>query len=243
MQNPSEATKTMNPEASELQRLQSNLAQVQDRIQTACTASHRPRDSVALLAVSKTFPAHDVALMAQTGQTHFGENYVQEGVEKIAVLKQQGLSDLIWHFIGPLQSNKTRPVAENFDWVHTVEREKIAQRLAEQRPADLHPLNVCLQVKLSTEESKSGAAPQAIEALAALVATLPQLKLRGLMTLPEPGKEAEEFKQLKALFDKMKLSYPDMDTLSMGMSADLETAIAHGSTCVRIGSALFGART
>lgn len=233
----------MNPDASELQRLQRNLTQVKDRIQTACAASHRPDSSVALLAVSKTFPAHDVALMAQAGQTDFGENYVQEGVEKIALLKQQGLSGLTWHFIGPLQSNKTRPVAENFDWVHTVEREKIAQRLAEQRPAGLAPLNVCLQVKLSKEESKSGAAPQAVEALAALVATLPQLKLRGLMTLPEPGKEAEEFEQLNALFETMKPHYPDMDTLSMGMSADLETAIAHGSTCVRIGSALFGART
>jgi pyridoxal phosphate enzyme (YggS family) len=233
----------MNSSASERNRLQSNLSEVKERIQAGCDTAHRPAQSVTLLAVSKTFPAESVALLADIGQTDFGENYVQEGVEKITTLKQLGLNGLTWHFIGPLQSNKTRPVAEHFDWVHTVEREKIAQRLSEQRPAALAPLNICVQVKLSQEESKSGVAPEALEQLLATVTALPHLKLRGLMTLPEPGTQAEAFAQLKALFDEMRTRYPDMDTLSMGMSADLETAIAHGSTCVRIGSALFGART
>jgi pyridoxal phosphate enzyme (YggS family) len=230
-------------QAADLSHLKHNLEQVHARILTACQACGRPVEDVQLLAVSKTFPAQSVAAMAGMGQSHFGENYVQEGIEKIRLLDSLGISHLIWHFIGPLQSNKTRQVAEHFDWVHTVSRDKIAERLAEQRPANLPALNICLQVKTSGEDSKSGVLPAELPALARTVANLPQLRLRGLMTLPEPGHEDAEFAQLKQLFDQLKADYPTVDTLSVGMSADLESAIAHGSTCVRIGSALFGQRT
>lgn len=219
------------------------LSQVRQRIAAACEQHGRKSAEVMLLAVSKTFPASDVAALAGCGQQSFGENYVQEGVDKIITLRAAGLEHLIWHFIGPLQSNKTKPVAEHFDWVHTVDREKIAQRLSEQRPTHLPPLNICLQVKTSTEQSKHGLDASTLDALAASVARLPRLVLRGLMTLPEPGNEASEFAQLRELFLHMKKTYPSLDTLSMGMSADLETAIEHGSTCVRVGTALFGHRT
>lgn len=219
------------------------LQAVQNRISAACASSGRAADSVALLAVSKTFPAEDVAALAGCGQTAFGENYVQEGVDKILALQASGIQHLVWHFIGPLQSNKSRPVAMHFDWVHTVDRERIAMRLSEQRPSHLHPLNVCLQVKTSSEASKHGISPDELDTLADTVARLPGLVLRGLMTLPEPGLESAEFAQLHTLFERLKQRHPQMDTLSMGMSADLETAIAHGSTCVRVGTALFGQRT
>ena len=200
-------------------------------------------DTVTLLVVTKTFPAADVREAFLAGERRFGENYVQEGVDKI-----EALSDLRaqveWHLIGPLQSNKTRVVAERFDWVHSVDRLKIAQRLAEQRPAGLAPLNVCLQVNISGEASKSGLLPAEVPALAAQVATLPRLHLRGLMAIPEPGPGAlDQHQAMGALFAQLQASGLPLDTLSLGMSADLEAAIAAGSTMVRVGSAIFGART
>lgn len=218
------------------------LQTVKARIRAACDAAGRKPESVKLLAVSKTFPAEAVAALAGCGQQAFGENYVQESVDKIATLRAAGLAHLEWHFIGPLQSNKSRLVAENFDWVHTVDRERLAQRLSEQRPAGSRPLNVCIQVKTSTEDTKHGCNVTDVDALAAAISALPHLSLRGLMTLPQPGHEAVEFAQLQQLFVRLQSQYPDLDTLSMGMSSDLETAIAHGSTCVRVGTALFGNR-
>jgi pyridoxal phosphate enzyme (YggS family) len=219
------------------------LTAIAQRIEAACLTHQRRINEIQLIAVSKKFPAQAVVDMIALGVHNFGENYVQEGVDKIKLVENLGITGLQWHFIGPLQSNKSRLVAEHFDWVHTIDRDKIAQRLSAQRPNGRPPLNVCLQIKLSREYSKSGTAIENASALAAYVNTLPNLKLRGLMTLPEPGQEASAFTQLKTLFDQLKQSYSTLDTLSMGMSADLETAIAHGSTCVRIGSAIFGKRT
>ena len=220
--------------------------QVQDRILAACTHSGRPTDSVQLLAVSKTFPAPQVAAVAALGQRDFGENYVQEGVDKIAALRH--VPGLVWHCIGPLQSNKTRLVAEHFDWVHSVDRLKIAQRLSEQRPAQMPPLQVCLQVNIDGGATKAGVHPSEALSLAQAVAVLPRLVLRGLMTIPDPvqGFEAQVAVHLQAkrLFDGLQqaLALPQFDTLSMGMSADLEAAVQAGSTMVRVGTALFGAR-
>ena len=226
--------------------LSSSWQHVHDRIDAACQAGGRSMGSVQLLAVSKTFPAAAVAAVAALGQRDFGENYVQEGVDKITAL--QGVAGLVWHCIGPLQSNKTRQVAEHFDWVHSVDRLKIAQRLSEQRPAHLPPLQVCLQVNIDGGPTKAGVAPSEALALAQAVAALPRLALRGLMTIPDAveGFDAQVavHTQAKHLFDELQttLGLPHFDTLSMGMSADLEAAVQAGSTMVRVGTAVFGAR-
>ena len=219
---------------------------VHDRIGAASQASGRSPGSVQLLAVSKTFPADAVAAVATLGQRDFGENYVQEGVDKIVALNS--VAGLVWHCIGPLQSNKTRLVAEHFDWVHCVDRLKIAQRLSEQRPAHLPPLQVCLQVNIDGGPTKAGVAPADALALAQAVAALPRLVLRGVMTIPDAveGFDAQlaVHTQAKRLFVDLQtaLALPQFDTLSMGMSADLEAAIQAGSSMVRVGTAGFGAR-
>ena len=217
-----------------------NIAKVATRIREAAQAVGRDPDAVGLLAVSKTQPAEAIREANAAGLAHFGENYLQEALEKQASLADLALT---WHFIGPIQSNKTKAIAAHFDWVHSVDRLKIAQRLSEQRPAQLPPLNVCLQVNVSLEPSKSGCAPDEVEALANAVAALPGLRLRGLMTIPEPSddptKQHAAFSRLSQLQKQLDL---ELDTLSMGMSQDLEAAIAEGATWVRIGTALFGAR-
>jgi pyridoxal phosphate enzyme (YggS family) len=196
--------------------------------------------TVGLLAVSKTQPAAAIREAAAGGIRDFGENYLQEALDKQAELSDLSLA---WHFIGPIQSNKTKSIAEHFDWVHSVDRLKIAQRLSDQRPAELPPLNICLQVNVSGEASKSGCAPEELLQLAQAVAAMPQLRLRGLMCIPAPSEDPAEqraaFARLRALRDELPLT---LDTLSMGMSQDLEAAIAEGATWVRIGTALFGAR-
>ena len=222
-----------------------HLQTVQHRIQRACEAAGRAPASVRLLAVSKTFPADDVRQAHAAGQIAFGENYIQEGVDKIAALRDLPLE---WHCIGPIQSNKTRLVAEHFDWVHSVDRLKIAQRLSDQRPGHLPPLQLCLQVNTDGGPTKSGARPEEVLELARTVAALPRVVLRGLMTIPDPvqGFEAEValHRRATALFEQVRteLALPHFDTLSMGMTADLEAAIAAGSTMVRVGTAIFGKR-
>ena len=224
-----------------------NLQSVRDRITTACVAAGRHPDSVRLLAVSKTFGADAVLDAKSDGQKAFGENYIAEGVEKIIALR--GHAGLEWHCIGPIQSNKTRLVAEHFDWVQSVDRLKIAQRLNEQRPAHLPPLQICLQVNADGGVNKSGVTPDELMALVKEVIKLPNLRLRGLMTIPEPAIDFIAACVLhsgaKAIFDQVNkadvLSEP-MDTLSMGMTADLEAAIHSGSTMVRVGTAIFGNR-
>lgn len=220
-----------------------NLQAVRNRIIAACIAAGRPVDAVQLLAVSKTWPAVRVREAAACGQRAFGENYVQEGVEKMAELADLSLE---WHFIGPLQSNKTRVVAENFSWVHSVERIKIAERLAAQRPRHLPPLQVCVQVNVSGEASKSGCAPAAAAALAHAIGTLPQLRLRGLMAIPavteDVALQRQNFARLSTLFAQLNSEGLALDTLSMGMSHDLEAAIFAGATMVRVGTAIFGER-
>ncbi|QJD99286.1 YggS family pyridoxal phosphate-dependent enzyme [Massilia forsythiae] len=224
-----------------------NLQAVEATIEAACKAAARPRSTVELLAVSKTFPAEAVLEAVDAGQRAFGENYLQEGVDKIAaVAKARPDLALEWHFIGPIQSNKTRPIATHFDWVHTVERLKIAQRLSEQRPPERGPLNVCLQVNISGETSKSGAQPGEVLALARAVAALPNLHLRGLMAIPEPQADPQlqrqPFAQLRTLARDIVKAGIFIDTLSMGMSADMHAAMLEGATIVRVGSAIFGAR-
>ncbi len=225
--------------------VQGRLQAVHERITKAARAAGRDPASVALLAVSKTFPADDVAAAHAAGQRAFGENYVQEAVDKIAALARLR-AGLEWHFIGPIQSNKTRSIAEHFDWVQSVDRLKIAQRLSEQRPAALGPLNVLLQVNISGEASKSGVGPGDVEALARAVASLPRLALRGLMAIPEP--ETDPVRQraplaaMRAVFERLRAHGLPLDTLSMGMSADLESAVLEGSTMVRIGTSIFGER-
>jgi pyridoxal phosphate enzyme (YggS family) len=205
----------------------------------------RKPDSVSLLAVSKTRPAEELREAVAGGQLAFGENYLQEALDKIEALQDL---DICWHFIGPIQSNKTRPIAENFDWVHSVDRFKIAQRLSDQRPAGMAPLNICLQVNISEETSKSGALPADLPALAAEVAALKNISLRGLMAIPasndDPQLQRRPFAQMQALLQTLQQQLPDqpLDTLSMGMSADMEAAILEGATIVRIGTALFGPR-
>ncbi|MYM70704.1 YggS family pyridoxal phosphate-dependent enzyme [Duganella sp. FT134W] len=229
--------------------IRQNLQAITATIVAAAQESGRPPDAVQLLAVSKTFGPEAVLEAVAAGQRAFGENYLQEGVDKIQAV-QQALGDsgpaLEWHFIGPIQSNKTRPIAEHFAWVHTVEREKIAQRLSEQRPAGLAPLQICLQVNISGEASKSGVAPQDVAALAHKVAALPNLTLRGLMAIPEPADDFDQqraaFAQLRTVYDQLRADGLALDTLSMGMSADLRAAIVEGATIVRVGSAIFGAR-
>jgi pyridoxal phosphate enzyme (YggS family) len=224
-----------------------NMQAVEATIQTACNAASRPRSTVQLLAVSKTFPAEAVLEAAACGQRAFGENYLQEGVDKIAaVAKALPDTRLEWHFIGPIQSNKTRPIASSFDWVHTVERLKIAQRLSEQRPPELGLLNICLQVNISGEASKSGIPPEELPELARQVAGLPNLRLRGLMAIPEPQIDPElqraPFARLRELAQEIVKSGIHLDTLSMGMSSDMRAAVLEGATIVRVGSAIFGAR-
>lgn len=220
--------------------IEEKIAKVRTRIREAAQGVGRDTASVGLLAVSKTQPAEAIRAAHACGQQDFGENYLQE-----ALGKQQALADLplCWHFIGPIQSNKTKAIAEHFAWVHSVDRLKIAQRLSEQRPAELPPLNICLQVNVSGEASKSGCAPQDLSALAAAVAQLPGLKLRGLMAIPEPTDDPAEQRAAFARLREWQARLPfQLDTLSMGMSHDLESAIAEGATWVRIGTALFGAR-
>ena len=223
--------------------IETRLHRVRARIQEACSAAGRPVDAVRLLAVSKTFEAPDVEAAFAAGQTAFGENYIQEAVQKITQLRHLPLE---WHCIGPVQSNKTRLVAEHFDWVHTLERLKTAQRLSEQRPAHLPPLQVCIQVNVDGGANKSGVLPEETPALAQAVAALPGLRLRGLMCIPEPAADfvaaCAVFARARALFDALNEASLALDTLSMGMSADLEAAVASGSTLVRVGSAIFGTR-
>lgn len=222
-----------------------NLQLVRNRIQAACAQTGRPADSVTLLAVSKTFPAVTVRDAFHAGQRWFGENYVQEALDKIAELADLR-AQITWHLIGPLQSNKTRMVAEHFDWVQSVDRLKVAQRLSEQRPAHLLPLQVCIQVNTSGEASKSGVAPSEALALAQAVAALPRLQLRGVMALPapspDPAVQADALAQVRVVFEQLRVAGLPLDVLSMGMSADLEAAVAQGSTMVRVGTALFGQR-
>lgn len=221
----------------------SALQAVKYRIIAAAMQNGRTAESVELLAVSKTFPAEFVRKAFAAGQTSFGESYVQEALAKIAALRDLPLE---WHFIGPLQSNKTRQVAENFAWVHSVERAKIAERLSAARPAELPPLQVCLQVNVSGEASKSGVAPEEVAALAAHVQALPRLKLRGLMAIPAPTDDValqhQQFRMVRELLAQLNHLNFRLDTLSMGMSDDMEAAIAEGATIVRVGSAIFGAR-
>ncbi|WP_029001548.1 YggS family pyridoxal phosphate-dependent enzyme [Azohydromonas australica] len=223
-----------------------NLQHTRERIAAACAAAGRSTDGVTLLAVSKTFGAEDVREAHAAGQRAFGENYVQEALDKIAALADLR-AGLEWHLIGPLQSNKTRVVAESFDWVHSVDRLKVAERLSVQRPESLPPLQVCLQVNVSGEASKSGVPPAEVAALAVQVARLPRLRLRGLMSIPEPAADVEAqrapHRVLRALLDELRGQGLALDTLSMGMSADLEAAVAEGATIVRIGTAIFGGRT
>lgn len=260
--------------------LRRNYERVLARIERACEAAARPRASVHLLAVSKTFPASDVLALAALGQRAFGENYVQEALDKIAACRDERSQapastassapleaqrpegspaerpapegwPLEWHFIGPIQSNKTRPIAENFDWVHSVDREKIARRLSEQRPPALAPLQVCVQVNVSGEASKSGVAPDEAPALVSVCRALPALRVRGLTAIPEPTDDVSlqrrRFAALRTLHERIRAALDpeaagSFDMLSMGMSADLESAIAEGATIVRIGTALFGSR-
>lgn len=221
-----------------------NLQAVRERIARAAQAAGRPASAIALIAVSKTFAAEKIVAAHAHGQRAFGENYVQEAVEKIARLAHLPLE---WHFIGPIQSNKTRAIAEHFHWVHSIEREKIAVRLNAARPAALPPLDVCIQVNVSGEDSKSGVPPGTELALARAIAALPRLRLRGLMTIPEPTPDAalqrRRFAMLRKMRHQLACAGIALDTLSMGMSDDLEAAIAEGATMVRVGTAIFGKRS
>jgi PLP dependent protein len=223
-----------------------NLARVHERIASACSRAGRPVQSVTLLVVGKSQPAESLREAVVAGERRFGENYVQEGLEKSGLLADLR-GEVEWHLIGPLQSNKTRVVAERFDWVHTVDRVRTAERLSAQRPAHLAPLSVCLQVNISGEASKSGLAPAEVAAAARAVAGLPRLALRGLMALPEPAGDFEAqrlpHRALRRLFEVLRGDGFDLDTLSMGMSDDLEAAIVEGATLVRVGSAIFGERS
>ncbi|ARU55038.1 TIM-barrel fold family protein [Oleiphilus messinensis] len=219
-----------------------NLNNVRQRIKKAQTSS-----PVRLLAVSKTRTADEVDTLHQLGVDEFGENYLQEALEKIAALNAQHEQSIIWHFIGPIQSNKTRQIAEQFDWVQSVDREKIVTRLNEQRPDNLPPLNVCIQININDEQSKSGIAPEQLTELARQVSASPRLQLRGLMTIPAATQSDAELNAslntMHNLFRNLQTQYPSVDTLSMGMSSDIEAAIQSGSTMVRVGTALFGPRT
>ncbi len=223
--------------------IDTNISKVLEQVSIACAQYGRSRDAVRVLAVSKTQDAEAVRRAAACGLREFGENYLQEALPKIEACADL---DLCWHFIGPLQSNKTRPVAEHFDWIHSVDREKLLRRLSEQRPEQLEPLNVCLQVNISAEASKAGVSPEELDELLALADSLPRLRLRGLMAIPAAAEgfeaQREPLDALAVLFERARESYPDMDTLSMGMSADLDAAVAAGSTMLRIGTAIFGPR-
>ena len=229
-----------------------NLNAIKEQINKAAQVAGRKPTDIQLLAVSKTFPAEDIRDAYAWGQRAFGENYVQEGVHKVHVLEDLR-ANIEWHFIGPIQSNKSRDVAENFDWVHSIDRLKIAQRLNDQRPDHLPPINVCVQINISGEASKSGVQESELLDLCLAITALPKLKLRGLMSIPEPTENKEEQKKahraLFLMFEHLKqepaiqLSSAQLDTLSMGMSSDIESAIAEGSTMLRIGTAIFGKRT
>ncbi len=227
--------------------IQHNLNLIHQKIETACKEAKRNQNTVKLLAVSKTKPISDILSAYQAGQIAFGENYVQEGIEKIQYFESQGIN-LEWHFIGPLQSNKTRLVAEHFDWMQTLDRAKIADRLNEQRPTNKAPLNFLIQVNISDEESKSGIQPEEMLTLAKHIENLPHLCLRGLMAIPTPTDKISEqenaFRKMLALFEQLKQALPNqqIDTLSMGMTDDMPSAIKCGSTMVRIGTAIFGSR-
>ncbi|PHM44675.1 YggS family pyridoxal phosphate enzyme [Xenorhabdus mauleonii] len=227
-----------------MNNIEQNIQDVRNHITLAAQKCGRIPEQITLLAVSKTKPAGDIAKAIAAGQREFGENYVQEGVEKIQHFSNR--NDLVWHFIGPLQSNKSRLVAENFDWCHTIDREKIAQRLSEQRPENMAPLNVLIQINISGEESKSGILLEDLTELAARINALPNLVLRGLMAIPAPESNPERqvavFRLMEQAFLDLKTHYPQIDTLSMGMTDDMEAAITCGSTLVRIGTAIFGAR-
>lgn len=220
-----------------------NYHLVCEQIKEAAIQAKRPPEDVLLLAVSKTRHPEELQRLFDLGQRDFGENYLQEALDK-----QEALADLpiIWHFIGPIQSNKTRSIAENFAWVHSVDRLKIAQRLSAQRPVELSPLNICIQINVSNEASKAGCSPNEAEELLNQIAQLNNLKVRGLMAIPEAtddiDKQAEAFEAMSQLFRQLKVKHPELDTLSMGMSADMQIAIQEGATIVRIGTALFGPR-
>lgn len=225
-----------------------NLQAVKNHILQASKKANRSPESVQLLAVSKTCPVPSIIEAAKAGQYAFGENYEQEAIHKIREIRNIAPElHLEWHFIGPIQSNKTRSIATYFDWVHSVDRERIAKRLSDQRPEELPPLNVCIQINISNEKSKSGINEQDIFDLAQTITSLPKLKLRGLMAIPEPEenpeKQHEPFRQLKKLYNQLREHGYDLDTLSMGMSSDMQAAIAEGATIVRIGTAIFGARS
>ncbi|MEM9316070.1 MAG: YggS family pyridoxal phosphate-dependent enzyme [Pseudomonadota bacterium] len=223
--------------------IDANISKVLEQVSIACAQYGRSRDSVRVLAVSKTQDAVAVRRAAACGLREFGENYLQEALPKIEACADL---DLCWHFIGPLQSNKTRSVAEHFDWIHSVDREKLLRRLSDQRPESLDPLNVCLQVNISREVSKAGVSPGELDTLLALTDALPRLRLRGLMAIPAAAEgfeaQREPLDALAALFEEARSRYPGMDTLSMGMSADLAAAVAAGSTMLRVGTAIFGPR-
>jgi len=225
------------------QQLAHNIANLLERVRLSAEKSQRCADDILLLAVSKTRPEQDIRSAHKCGLREFGESYLQEALDKIEALQDL---DLVWHFIGPIQSNKTRPIASNFHWVHSVDRAKIARRLSEQRPPGLPPLQVCLQVNISAEQSKSGVAPEQLPQLAQEVAQLPRLQLRGLMAIPAATQDSLQqrraFAQLRREFEQLQLQLPGLDTLSMGMSDDMESAIAEGATILRIGSAMFGPR-
>lgn len=226
-----------------METIAERLKSVQETLEQTTLDAHRPSNSVKLLAVSKTKPVSDIVLAYEAGQRLFGENYVQEGVEKIQAL--QHLSDIEWHFIGPLQSNKTRLVAEHFDWVQGVDRLKIAQRLNDQCPAN-KTLNVCIQLNIDDDQNKAGINDEQLDDLAKNIAALPNLRLRGLMTIPKAKQNPQQlmasFVRMTELFDSLKKQYTSIDTLSMGMSGDMLSAIQSGSTMVRIGTAIFGSR-
>ena len=220
-----------------------NIAKLQQRIRNAEQKYQRPEHSTQLMAVSKTQTAERIREAVHAGAYHIGENYLKEALDKITQLQDL---KICWHFIGPIQSNKTRPIAEHFDWVHSIDRLKIAQRLSEQRPAECPPLNICLQINVNDEASKSGVSLDELPALADKISTLPNLQLRGLMAIPKPTSDQQQqrdnFAKVTQAFHKLKLDHPALDTLSMGMSGDLEAAIAEGSTLVRIGTDIFGPR-
>ncbi len=227
------------------QELINNWEQVSKQVTQACKHVDRQADEVILLAVSKTKPADMIATLAQQGQQHFGENYLQEAIEKIGILKQRSEGkDIVWHYIGSIQRNKTRDIAEHFDWVQTVERDIIAKRLNDQRPAEMLPLNILIQVNIDNEDSKSGCLPAQLPELITAIKGYERLQLRGLMIIPAKA-DTNAFARTKQLFEEIQHSYPELngwDTLSMGMSGDMSEAIANGSTMVRVGTAIFGVR-
>ena len=226
-----------------MNNIENNLATVQSQIQQAALKSNRSNANILLLAVSKTKPLTDIEQAYHYGQRHFGESYLQEAETKIITTVHE---DLVWHFIGPIQSNKTKRISELFDWVHSVDRMKVATRLNQNRPTDLPPLNILLQVNIDNEESKAGIQLDEIKSMAQSIVELPNLQLRGLMAIPKRNDDPEQqripFVRMRRALQELQITYPQCDTLSMGMSNDLQTAIAEGSTLVRIGTAIFGTR-